>query len=61
MIAPHIKQADLLNILTLVGCLVLIGPAALAANRRVWLRNSFIWLGILTFLVWIYQTFGPFK
>ena len=53
-----------INWLGLVSCCwsPLVAPAAIRMNRgRQWLPKAAIWLAVLVGLVFVYQTFGPFR
>jgi len=55
------QEFQWMQLVYVAGLLLLIGPAAIALNRRgsVALRNIAIWLGIAVVAALAYRTFGP--
>lgn len=51
------ESFDWLSIVYLLLVLILIGPAVIALNRRVWLRNIAIWLAIAVAILFLYRLF----
>ena len=51
-----------LGLVSLLLVAILVAPAAIRMNRgRQWLPKAAIWLAVLVGLVFVYQTFGPFR